>query len=431
MEDRDEKDNRFARLGALARRKTHEVGRRTRDSLQGVGRSVAEVGDRLKSSPASQQVGAAVDSWRLVKKATEAQRRGNHAMAFRLLEPKVNEDPDDVRTVVAFFHAAVACERADAAAPFMSGVIRALVRDDKVGHAAELWTELRDAVPSARVGAAALVRIAEALEAEGSAERVLQALRDAVDVDATGLSPGLAVRIAEMARGVDPPTAHCALRRALETPDLDQAKRSRLEELERELRVATPVAPSSQDPGPALATRLPGTGPAADPVDDGVGARADMMAVAAIDATDSVARFHDVKLREAMPVELQEEGIALRLPGARTARIEYTKVEAIALAEVLGLAPHSVVVIDLLLNWSRDDDPTLRTVRLRADGFDPRMVFEAPGDASEALSDFVSELLGRCDAIVLPHPESADLGILRSFESIEAYEREVLLVERH
>jgi hypothetical protein len=431
MEDRDEKDGRLARLGALARRKTHEVGRRTRDSLQGVGRSVAEVGDRLKSSPATQQVGAAVDSWRLVKKATEAQRRGNHAMAYRLLEPKVHEDPSDTRTVLAFFHAAVACERADDAAPFMTGVIRGLVREDKAGRAAELWTELHAAVPSAHVDPAALVRIAEVLEAEGAAEGALEALRDAVDVDATGLSPGLAVRIAEMARDLDPPTAHRALWRALEAPGLDQAKRSRLEELERELRAATPEAPSSPHPSPALGADPLDTDSNPGPVSDGIGALADRMAIAAIDATDPVARFRDAKIREAMPVELKEEGIALRLRGSRRARIEYSKVEAIAVAEVRGLGPHSVRVIDLLLNWNSDDDPTLRVVRIRGDGFDPRMVFEAPGDDSDALADFVSELVGRCDAVTLPHSRSADPGILRNFESLEAYECEVLQVERH
>jgi hypothetical protein len=149
----------------------------------------------------------------------------------------------------------------------------------------------------------------------------------------------------------------------------------------------------------------------------------------ALQATDPISRFSDLKLREAMPTELLPEAIALQLPGGRTARIEYSRIDAVAVAEVMGLARYPVVLIDLLLNWSSEQDPTLRAVRLRSDAFDPRMVFEAPDDRTEAFRGFVSELLDRCDALALPSPDGTGAVEMETFESQEAYARVVLQVE--
>jgi hypothetical protein len=127
-----------------------------------------------------------------------------------------------------------------------------------------------------------------------------------------------------------------------------------------------------------------------------------------------------------MPTKLREEAVALQLLAGRKVGIEYTKIEAVAVAEVRGLADHPVVVIDLVLNWGEQGASALRVVRLRSDGFDPRMVIEAPGDPAEALRSFLSELLARSGAVPLPDLDGA-LGVnLRAFDDLEAYQREVL-----
>ena len=67
-------------------------------------------------------------------------------------------------------------------------------------------------------------------------------------------------------------------------------------------------------------------------------------------------------------------------------------------------------------------------MRLRSDGFDPRMVIAAPPDEDEALRSFLSELLARSKAVALPDPDSA-LGVkVRAFDELELYQREVLQV---
>ena len=192
----------------------------------------------MKNTDAAERLSAAVETRRAIRKAADAQRRGNNAMAYRLLEPEVRAAPDDARVVAAFWGAALACERAEDAVPAMRQVIRKLAVGGKAERAAELWRELRGGAPAALLDPGTLVRIVPALEADGTPDQVIAALRETVDSRNSGLSPGLAVRVAELARELDPPTALCAARRALASSDLDVAKRARVEALASELVAA-------------------------------------------------------------------------------------------------------------------------------------------------------------------------------------------------
>jgi hypothetical protein len=341
-------------------------------------------------------------------------------MAYRLLEPEVRDNPDDPRLVAGFWSAALACDRAEDAVPAMVRVIRKLAGGDKSKRAAELWTQLRSVSDTTLLDPTSLVRIAQALEADGASDQSVAALREAVDPrNASGLSPGLAARIADMSRDLDPRSALRAARSALASPDLHEAKRARLKamvvalEHEKEEEEAEAGEAESDVSPPAESSGEDATVRAVD---------------AALEVLAPAARFSNVKITEAMPTRLLDEGIGLQVPGGRRVRVEYGKIEAVSVAEIWGLALHPVVVIDLLLNWSEGSDPTLRVVRLRSDGFDPRMVMAAPPDEDEALRSFLSELLARSRAIQLPDPDSA-LGVrLRAFDELEIYEREVLQV---
>jgi hypothetical protein len=420
MAEREEKGSRSARLGARVRGALGAVRRQGQASLRGVRGSAAGAADRLKRSETAERLGAKVDSWRIVKKAADAQGRGNHAMAYRLLEPEVRDNPDDPRVVAAFWKAALACDRAEDAVPPMVQVIRKLAGGDKSKRAAELWTELRNVNDTTLLDPTSLVRIAQALEADGGSDQAVAALREAVDSrNASGLSPGLAVRIAEMARDLDPCSALRAARSALASPDLHEAKRARLEAMVLTLE-------HEEGKGEAEAAKAEsGASPSAGSSGEDVRVRA---VDAALEALAPTARFSELKITEAMPTRLLDEGIGLQALGGRKVRVDYDKIEAVSVAEIQGLAPHPVIVIDLLLNWSDGSDPTLRVVRLRNDGFDPRMVMAAPPDAEGALRSFLSEILARSKAVQLPDPDSA-LGVrLRTFDELGLYQHEVLQV---
>jgi hypothetical protein len=125
---------------------------------------------------------------------------------------------------------------------------------------------------------------------------------------------------------------------------------------------------------------------------------------------------------EGAPRELSEAGIVLDLPGGRRGRVEYTKIEAVAVAEVGDLAAHPVVVVDLLMNWNTADDVALRAVRLRSDGFDPCAVVAGEERPAAAFRAFLATLVERTGATPLP---DADLRPQR-YDDIAAYQRELL-----
>jgi len=398
---------------------------RVRDTLAGVRRTAVEATDRLKNTAAAERLGSSVESWRLIKKAASAQRRGNHAMAYRLLEPEARANPDDERLVSAYWSAALACERPRDAAPALQRIIRSLASSGKPERAAELWLELHAVAPDVRVDPGALVRLLPALDARAEPEQVVDALREAVHPENSGLSPGLAVRVAELALERDPRTALCAAHRALASVDLDEAKRARLEDLVAGLERHEAEAATA---GPA-AERTAAAEPEGDPVAtlDPVVTRAAVATALAEPAFEG--RFAHIKVTEAMPTRLCEDEIRLLLCGGRKVRVAASGITALSVVQVSGLAAAPVVVIDLVLNWEASEDSTLRVVRLRSDGFDPRMVTTSGTKHDDALRGFVAALFASSDAVPLPDLDAATGMNLRAFDDLPSYEREVLKVK--
>ena len=98
-------------------------------------------------------------------------------------------------------------------------------------------------------------------------ERLIDALRRCVDPASGALTPGIALRLVEEARGLDADVARRAAEAALASPGLHEAKRARLEQLVRSLddgrwpeapvaAAPAPVAPRPAPAPPRLSRRL-------------------------------------------------------------------------------------------------------------------------------------------------------------------------------
>jgi hypothetical protein len=336
---------------------------------------------------------------RLIRQALAARERGNIEAAFFLLREAVALRPDDDRAVLTLWDVATTCGRVAAAAEPMARFVRRQAAAGQRDIAAGSWIALAAEAPETAVDAAALVRIVPELRArveralddearEHANAWLLRALRQSVDPRSGSLTPGLAFRLFEEAREIDPETARRAARVVLGSPELHETKRARVEKQLREL--------SRKRPKPrALARRQP--------------------------AGDAM------RVTEAAPVELAEQGLLVReLASAQRARIDYRAIEAVAAAEVEGLASEPMLVIDLVLRGSPTGRSGRHLLRMRRDAFDPNTLATAGVDTDQALSAFLCELLERTQAVPLPDPDSA-LGIRpRRFPSLGDYEREVV-----
>jgi len=398
--------------------------------LFGVGAALAVRGAKLEERFIHSAIEAKVTLARgnpAVEEAGRLRAAGDALGAFALLEAESRKKPEDPDVGVAFWHAAVALQRPDAAASALARAIRRLSAGESLPTALGYWTELKGLVPGALVDPTTLLRFVPALRKEARAAEASRALRDAVDPANRGLMPPQALRVAELARESDPAVALAATKLALASPELPAEARARLEQQLAGLEgaaAAAPAQPKAVSP-PALAAKTSGdrsieleldpalATPSTNPAD---------LAGAAL-----AARWSDVKVAEAVPTALDDTGLELELPGGRAGRLELAKIQALAVGSVAGLAAKPVILVDLLLNHSEVGEGPLRLVRLRSDRFDPRRL-AAGSSALDAFRTLLNLLATNTNAALLPDPESFRGGAFAKFADLETWQREVLKV---
>jgi hypothetical protein len=189
-------------------------------------------------------------------------------------------------------------------------------------------------VPQALLDANTLLRFVPQLLAEGQRDRAALALRQAVAAENGALTTSQALRVFETAREIDAAAATRAAQSALASPDLHEAKRAKLEGwlAEHAAELPPPVPVPTSEPAPTA------TAAADEPIpfepawgDDGV---------------VELARFARTKLTGARPLRLDDEGLHLALEGDRTARVPWSKIQAVSVAIVSGLAAKPVLLIE-------------------------------------------------------------------------------------
>jgi hypothetical protein len=124
-------------------------------------------------------------------------------------------------------------------------------------------------------------------------------------------------------------------------------------------------------------------------------------------ADRQLALWSDLKAVTGQPVSLDEEKLVVAMTDGRQFDVELERIQAIAVAEVAGLADDPVVVIDLALDW--------RT---------------GASDAGDALRSVLGTLMERTSAIPLPDPDAALGLMIPAYASVLDYEREVLQIAR-
>lgn len=171
----------------------------------------------------------------LVEEASELRVQGDAEGAWTRLEAAFAEAPDDAEIGLALWDAGRATGREEAAAAAMAVCVQTDVREGQLDLAARNWCELTNVVPQALCDATTLVRILPVLQQHDDPSFAVRAMRHIVDPDNATTTPGIALRVLEVAREIDPPSALAAAGRALESPEMHEAKRDKLIELVAQL----------------------------------------------------------------------------------------------------------------------------------------------------------------------------------------------------
>jgi len=452
---------RFARKGAsIAGQPVTEDGEGLLDSLNSLKKQGGDLMGRVAVS-----VKEATGS-NLLRQAVAARRRGNLAAAFYLAKEEYEAQPDEPESAHFYWNVAVAYEQPGEAVAAVVGLIKKnVIRAPEVSTGC--WIELSSQVPDALIDPSTLARMiphlvdqlgqaGEVGGAEGEAQEdssVLLAIQAAIrgvveDRNREFLTGGVAMHVAELACELDPTSALTAARFALECKDVHENKRDRLRILIHELDPDDPDDPEvnparnhplyekelgqssmSGDEITALKTRL-SSSPTIEPAKISADAETARPAPIPIDVGAEAPVFVDLKCVTAEPTELTEAMLFVQLEGDRRSGIHLDKVQAVAVAEVEGMAEVPVVLVDLLMNIRNDDDTPLRIARLRSDEFDALALMPEEPDSNAALQAFLSKLMEFTRAIPLPDPEAALGLVVPHFDSLDAYEQQVLQVRR-
>ncbi len=333
---------------------------------------------------------------------------------FAQLEAESEANPGDPDAARAFWEAALAAGRPEAAAPAMLRAIHYRVSRGEAEEAARTWVEITAAVPNAYAYPTLLVRLIPALSALGDNSQAARALRQAIDPRNRGLTLQNALRAVHYARELDPQLCVEAARRALDLPDVPADARSTLQSI---IEQGGPVATASPGPdGPITRAGLapPTPVPEAPQVSSAAGGP----------------RFSGLKIVEGKPAKLAENGLFIEVAAERIIELKYARVEALSAAMVVrSLGQNPEIVIDLVLNWTATGDEALRIVRLHSDGFDPTILVGEQASLEDAYRTLLDKLLTLTRATPLPDEESARGRPMRVFSDLETYQREVLEVD--
>ena len=290
------------------------------------------------------------------------------------------------------------------------------------------------------------------------------------------LTGGVAMHVAELARELDPMSALEAARFAVDCEDVHKSKRDRLRILIAELDPNDPginparnhplyekesepsglsgdevsalnkrlFSSSTSDPRTAEqaaeekvaeSAKAPATPSTPEPTraprvaHDPEPAETEPEPIP-IDLAAEAPVFVDLKCVPAKPTGLSEKMLFVQTEGGRRSGINLDKVQAVAVVAVDRMTDVPVVIGDLLMNVRNDDDTPLRIARLRTDEFDPLVLMPEETDSGAALQVFLGKLMEYTHAIPLPDPEAALGLVVPRFDSLDAYEQQVLQVRR-
>jgi len=215
--------------------RTNEVASRMADGIGRLSRQVRSGAQRCAEVAQDLRAPAAL------RHAVAARDRGNLEAAFWLFNEEFDRRPDGPNVALSYWDIALALGRGEIASRAGIQLVETRAASGETELAAQYWIELVKQVPDALVSPIAIATILPALKrrlADSNQDGpddcqtltgyLSTAVRHAVDPRNTGLHPGVALRIFQEGREINPEASRRAAEIALESPHLHEAKRERL-----------------------------------------------------------------------------------------------------------------------------------------------------------------------------------------------------------
>jgi len=339
-------------------------------------------------------------------------KQGEADEAFDQLGEEAARSAGNRDLVIAYWNMAIERGVAAEAAPALVRLIEEELRRGAESVAAAHWKLLHQGAPRVLLDATKLIRIARAINREHGEDAVGVALEQALDEENTGLTPAHAATVARMAFELDPRLAARAARRALASGQLDEKVRSEMEMLDAALR------PGSSARGVAKKKEAPPPSAFFEESDRSAFGEANDLSALASEG------FPDGATSEAIATSATGRSLGIEIEGRGASKVDWSRMRAVAIVGVHGLADKPVVLIDILVDGCDTAQP-LGLIRLRCDRFDPRILVPGAGSVKEALRTMAAGFRKQGIAVLadLSSPSEPSRPV---FDSLEAYHDKVL-----
>jgi membrane associated rhomboid family serine protease len=139
--------------------------------------------------------------------------------------------------------------------------------------------------------------------------------------------------------------------------------------------------------------------------------------------------LRSMKVLDAVPIAMTEQWVEIDASPRGKSKVPFARIQTVAMAAVGGLGVRPVLIVDVILNGSDSLDEPMKLIRFRSDRFDPLGLEPAAANPLAALIAWVTRLQHGSNAICLPSSKIMD-GAFSRFETLEAYERAVLMASR-
>ncbi len=345
-----------------------------------------------------------------VDRAHELFEAGKQDEALAALAGVVGREPRNVDAALAYWNLAVEARRPSEAARAMLGAVREEIRQGDLDLAADHWLELAARAPVEAADLAVGARVVEHLVGARRLEEAQGGLALLAGTVTSDSPPGMVARLARAAAVVGGAGAPTVLRMAANHPDLPGEQREEFQRALEELSAAGSVSPAPDVSSGGAAEQPPQEEPEPEKVE----------------LAEVWQGERTLRVVEAVPVGLGATEIRIRIDGRGDRALPLEQVQAVAVAGIRPPEGGSYLVLDLLLDSLWGSGETIRVVRLSSRTFDPRRLLGVEGPPIEAFRGLVDVILKGSEGVPLPGPEAVMGRPFASFESLEAYEREVL-----
>lgn len=367
--------------------------------------------DQLAATPFRTSKHQAPASQRFdLSKVLAMRESGEEEEAFQILANAVEQNARNRDVVMSYWEMAIERHGAMEAAPVLKRLLREEMRRGAKTTAVRIWRQLSDHAPDFLLDPATLLGLLPMIREEEGKAGMLETLRQVIDPKNHGLTGADAAKVARWTAEIDPELATTAARRALDSLELEEKEQTELEMLAQALDPRFRGAESNKKAPPPSAFFE----------------NSDRSAFGASeDLSDLTASFPDGAITEAVPRSTESESLTIQIEGREPSVLAYSRIRAIAIVGVRGLAEKPIVIFDLLIDGRGTERP-LSVIRLRCDRFDPRPLAPSAATPREALHTLLQKLLSGGNAHCLVDATSAKSGPDTLFDSLDAYHEQVL-----